>query len=259
MNYRDRLKQIMAKLADGEELTVEEAAPLFSASQATIRRDFQRLHARGEVEKTWGGVRLRGRGFNLMPPFPERQIRQNDAKAAIAAKAASLVRDGDVVMIDGGTTTVHMAAALAGRAVRIVTNSMVIAHEVDRARGRSEGAEVYLAGGHLFPQSELLVGRQARAMIESYHAQWAFISLSGIDASGVTNHEERIVEIERAMMEHAEKIVLVADHSKCGIRSMVHLCHLDEVDLWITDKAPEKGKINKALRKAGVEIVLATD
>ncbi len=259
MNYRDRLKQIMAKLADGEELTVEQASQLFSASQATIRRDFQRLHASGEVEKTWGGVRLRGRGFNLMPPFPERQIRQNEAKAAIAAKAASLVRDGDVVMIDGGTTTVHMAAALASRAIRIVTNSMIIAHEIDRLRGRKEGAEVYLAGGHLFPQSELLVGRQARTMIESYHAQWAFISLSGIDEKGVTNHEERVVEIERAMMDHAEKVVLVADHSKCGIRSMVHLCELDEADLWVTDRAPEKGKLLKALRKADVELMLVTD
>jgi DeoR/GlpR family transcriptional regulator of sugar metabolism len=254
MNHRERLKRILAAVESGDELTVDQACHRYKASPATIRRDFQRLHAAGKVDKTWGGIKARGRSFNLMPPYPVRETRQTSAKKAIATRAAALVCEGDVVFIDGGTTTFHLAPHLALKRIRVITNSLVIAHEIDRLRHDRTGAEVYLTGGMLFPQSELLVGPQARETILKYHAQWVFLSVGGLDHQGASNHEERIVDIERAMIDAAERVALLADRSKCGIRSMVHVCGWDEVDAWITDTPAKSPWLDTAV-KAGVAVL----
>jgi len=254
MNYRERIRRILAAIESGEELAVDQASRRFKVSPATIRRDFQRLHAEGRVDKTWGGIKARGRSFNLMPPYPVRESRQTAAKKDIAARAAALVQDGDVVFIDGGTTTSHLPPHLACKRIRVITNSLVIAHTMDRLRKDRPGAEVYLAGGMLFPQSELLVGPQARETLSQYHAQWAFLSAGGIDPRGASNHEERIVDVERTMIGNAERVALLADRSKCGIRSMVHVCTWEEIDAWVTD-TPAAHPCVQAAEKAGVNVI----
>lgn len=256
MRVRERLRQMLAAVEREGELTVEDACKRFGASPATIRRDFQKLHQRGEVEKTWGGVQLRTRSFNLMPPYPEREVRQSRAKQRIANTAVTLVAEGDVVFIDGGTTTVHLAAGLAHRRVRIVTNSMAVAREIERLRRGRMGAEVYLAGGMLFPNSELLVGYQTLRTLADYHAQWCFLSASGLDVEGPSNHDERVVEIERAMMARSDKVALLADHSKVGFRSMVSICPMADLDVWVTDLLPENERLGESLRVNAVQVML---
>ncbi len=255
MRVRERLRHILAVVEREGELTVEEACKRFGTSPATIRRDFQKLHQRGEVEKTWGGVQLRTRSFNLMPPYPEREIRQTRAKEQIATAAAAMVAEGDVVFIDGGTTTVHLAAGLAHRRVRIVTNSIGVAREIERLRRGRVGAEVYLTGGMLFPNSELLVGQQALRALADYHAQWCFLSASGLDAAGPSNHDERVVEVERAMIARADRVALLADHTKVGVRSMVAICSTEDLDAWITDVSPVDKLLCEALTNSGVRVI----
>lgn len=257
LSPRERRARIVAALDAGRELTVEDACRRFGASPATIRRDFLRLHTEGLVDKTWGGVRARGRSFNLMPPYPEREVRQMEAKRRIAARAAELVAEGDVVFIDGGTTTVHLAAPLAAKQIRIITNSLAIAHQADRLRKGKPGAEVYLTGGMLFPDSELLVGPRTLETLRQYQAQWAFLSVGGLDERGATNHEERIAEVEHTMIECAERTVLLADHTKCGVHTMARVCGWEEVDTWVTDAPVGKTPAGRAARKADVRIVEA--
>ncbi|GAB4249188.1 MAG: DeoR/GlpR family DNA-binding transcription regulator [Candidatus Methylacidiphilales bacterium] len=255
MRVRERLRQMLAAVEREGELTVQDACKRFGASPATIRRDFQKLHQRGEVEKTWGGIQLRTRSFNLMPPYPEREVRQTRAKQLIANAAATLVAEGDVVFIDGGTTTFHLAAGLAHRRVRIVTNSIGVAREIERLRRGRVGAEVYLAGGMLFPNSELLVGYQTLRTLADYHAQWCFLSASGLDEEGPSNHDERVVEVERAMIAGADQLALLVDHSKVGIRSMVAICPMTDLDVWVTDRMPEQESISEALKKNSVRVM----
>ncbi|MFQ3670038.1 MAG: DeoR/GlpR family DNA-binding transcription regulator [Verrucomicrobiia bacterium] len=257
MRVRERLRHILSAVEREGELTVEEACRRFGTSPATIRRDFQKLHQRGEVEKTWGGVQLRTRSFNLMPPYPEREVRQTRAKEMIAAAAVALVEEGDVVFIDGGTTTVHLAPGLAHRRVRVVTNSLGVAREIERLRRNRVGAEVYLTGGMLFPNSELVVGLQALRTLSDYHAQWCFLSGSGIDAEGVSNHDERVVEVERMMVARADRVALLADHTKVGVRSMVAICGLSELDVWVTDTVPTEVGLRQALSQEEVRVLAA--
>jgi DeoR/GlpR family transcriptional regulator of sugar metabolism len=161
-------------------------------------------------------------------------------KARIARAACALVRDGDVLIIDGGTTTLGMAAEMANRRVRILTNSLLIALQIDRLRTAREGADVFLTGGQLYPGSALLVGPQTIEDIDSCHARWAFLSAGGLDADGTTNTNQLVVECERAMIRQAEQSVVLADSSKWGRRDMVRASRWSEIAMLISDASPPR-------------------
>jgi DeoR family transcriptional regulator, ulaG and ulaABCDEF operon transcriptional repressor len=225
-----------------------------------MRRDFELLGKSGEVRREWGRLRkinvdTQAKGAPGTMPFAEREILHAEAKARIGAAAAALVGDGEGVLIDGGTTTLQMVPHLARRSVKIVTNSIAIAHAIDRARGAQLGAEVFLTGGRLHPDSFLLVGPQARAAVEHYRARWAFISAAGVDAE-VTNSNEAVVEIEQAMIARAERVVLLVDESKFGARGMVRLCELAALHTVVTDVQPGAA-MRRKLERAGVRVVVA--
>lgn len=233
-----RCREILSLLRDRQELTVEEACQLFQISQATARRDFVNLAADGLAEKTWGGLRSLDSSAAPMLPSGLREGIYTNEKQRIATRAATLCADGQIVFIDGGTTTLQLARWFANRPLRIVTNSLLIAHEIDRLRTGPTGAEVFLTGGYLYPGSGLLVGPEATASLQKYHANVAYLSVGGIHADGITNNHHLVVEVERVMIGRADRVILLADHSKFGRRELVHECSWQEVDTLVTDAAP---------------------
>jgi DeoR/GlpR family transcriptional regulator of sugar metabolism len=168
------------------------------------------------------------------PAFAKRLAENTAEKRAIAHAAAALLSDGDVVMIDGGTTTYQLCEYIAHKRIRIITNSLVIAQAVDRLKGRERGAELYLTGGILEPESNLLSGPPAEAFLQRYHANWAFLSAAGVDAGEVTNYNEAVLASERLMIEQSDRVVVLADHTKLGRRAMCVLCPLGKVDHLFT-------------------------
>jgi len=252
---RKRHQAILARLEEVRELTVEEACQLFQASPATIRRDFNELTEQGEAIKTWGGCsRSPTRDFSSMPSFADRENLFVQEKQLIAKRAAGLVSDGEVVIIDGGTTTVHMARLIAMKRIRVVTNSLVVAHQIDLEKRGRQGAEVFLTGGCLYPNSGLLAGPQTKSSLKQYHADRLFLSAGGIDAEGATNHNEMIVEAEQTMIEQSRQTVVLADASKIGVRAMCPLCPLDKIYLFITNQNRDHLSFYQAVKKSGVEI-----
>lgn len=261
MSARSRQTQLLEYLARTPEVTVEEACRLLDASPATVRRDFQRLEDEGRATRTWGGVRgvelfpLSSVSNGAMPPYTLRGTRNSEAKRKIASAAARLVSDGDVVMVDGGTTTFCLAEFLAPRPVRILTNSLAIAQEIDRQRGSGRGAEVHLTGGMLYPESSAVVGPQAEAFLRRCHAKWAFLSVGGLDAQGATNHNELILSLERVMMAQSERVALLADSSKFGQRAMGRLCPYSEIHTLITERHTHRPELLDTIAAAGVQII----
>jgi DeoR/GlpR family transcriptional regulator of sugar metabolism len=258
MSSKKRDRRILDLLAERGELTVEDTCREFSISPATARRAFAALALRGLAEKTWGGLRLPG---SDMVPSVLRETRNAEAKDLIAREAALLVQEGDVVAIDGGTSTLRLAPYLANRAVRIVTNSILIAHRIEQLRSGANGAEVFLTGGQVYPGSGLLVGPQAVENLRQYHSQWAFLSVGGLDPEGATNTNQLVVESERAILESTENAVLLADSSKWGRRDMVRQCAWHEIGRIITDRAPTgwhpplpDGRLVIAAREATVSL-----
>lgn len=256
MKRRQRLKQILELLGEEPELSLEEACRRLDASAATIRRAFVELQQSGQVERTWGGVKLAGTGtLRLGPPaFAKRLEQETLSKKAIARAAAELLRDGDVVMIDGGTTTFQLADFIALKRIRVITNSLVIAQAIDRLKAGRLGAEVSLTGGLLEPESGIVVGPQAEEFIRRYRATWAFLGAAGIDGEAATNYNEAVLASERLMISQAERLAVLADHTKLGRRAMCELCATPEVDYLFTHATPATRNEVKRIRAAGVSV-----
>lgn len=240
MKTNHRNQRILQILDQTGELSVDEACAHFGISPATARRAFTQLVEEGRAQKTWGGIQKDEETFKnpgLFTPTSWRFDTHRLEKIAIANEANERISDGMIVFMDGGTTTYHLGVLLARRPVRIVTNSLLIASEIDRLRPDSNGAEVFMTGGYLYPRSAQLVGPEAVASIHRFRATIAFLSVGGILEDGAYNNNDLVVEIERSMMVNADQTYLLADSSKFGQREMVRECTWDECDGVITNKA----------------------
>jgi DeoR/GlpR family transcriptional regulator of sugar metabolism len=253
MKWRQREELWLHRLSDGGELPVAEACSLFGISEATARRDMIRLSEKGLVNRTWGGVKMAGaKDRRSSPPaFVVREGKMAREKLAIARAAADLVSDGDVVMIDGGTTTVRLCRYLVGKRVRIITNSLAVALELEKRRVAGKGPEVLLAGGLLQPDSWLVAGPSTEDFLRRYHADWAMLSAAGLDSSGATNYEETVLASERLMIAQSRQVALMLDSAKLGVRGMCRLCAPSDLDVLVTD-ADRGHPVIRSMRHQGV-------
>jgi DeoR family transcriptional regulator, ulaG and ulaABCDEF operon transcriptional repressor len=259
MKRRQRLKHLLELLATREELSVDEACEWLAASPATIRRAFAELAQSGQVDKTWGGIRLASApAAPLAPPaFAKRLANQADEKRAIARAAAALIHEDDVVMIDGGTTTYRLAEFLAGKRIRVITNSLVIANAIDQFQGSRRGAEVLLCGGTLQPESGIVAGPAAESFLKRYQADWLLLGCAGIDTEHVTNFEEAVLASERLMIERSSRIALLADQTKLGRTAMCTLCPVRRLDHLFTGESAEQSGLLRKIERGGVTVTRA--
>jgi len=255
MIQRERQQQMLAFVDEHGVMTVEEAVDLLQASPATVRRDFNDLARRNLAERTRGGIGRVRTVFGGMLPFVRREVQFSAEKAAIAREAVKLLNPGDVLMVDGGTSTFHLAECLPDFPLRVITNSVRLAAVLGEQTYGDAAVEVFLTGGYLYPQSGLLVGPLSASNLAEYRANCAFLSVGGICEDGVFNTNEFVVESERMMIQGADKVVVLADHSKIGRRSMCRICGLDGIDTLITDAFSENVDALKALADAGVNVV----
>jgi DeoR/GlpR family transcriptional regulator of sugar metabolism len=244
MDRHQRLQTILHELEKSKMLEVDEVGVMLDISPATVRRDFNYLAKHYGVDKTWGGISLSTtkKNFDTMVPLQQRRTENIKAKKAIAEKAASLVKDGEIIFIDGGTTTLEMIPHLAERKIKIITNSILIAQRVDLLSSNFV-SEVFLTGGLLYPASGLVVGPQALECIQDFNADWTFLSVGGIAGAGATNSNVLVVETEKAMIRQSEKTAILADSSKFGKKDLVKICDLGEVDFLITESGTESDRL----------------
>lgn len=252
MNKFERHERILRLAGERGLIYLERAMQATGASQVTIRRDFVELAERGVVERVRGGVRVRKHEGSL--PFSMREVRASDAKGAIARRAVSLLRTGDVLFVDGGTTTYHICFCLPLLPLRIITNSLRLSAYLEDPAHRHPEWEVYLTGGLIQHGSAMLVGPGALHSLDFYHADWAFLSIGGIAADGLYNTSEAVVETERKMIERSDRAVILADQSKLGQRAMCRVCGVNQIDRLITNRHPGRSLVEEALKSAGCRI-----
>lgn len=214
--------------------TVTELAEVFAVSDETIRRDIKPLIAEGVLLKVHGGVMLPERLDE--PPFQRRLQENLEAKRVIAARVADLVQDGDSLILDSGTTCVHIAQALCARSqLTVVTNSA----EIARTLAPRNGNRVFIAGGELRADDSAALGESALAFIRQFHVRYAFVSVTAIDAQGrFMDAQPDDVSYSLVAFAQAERRVVVADHAKFGHTALMHAFGPEAVDLLITDQAP---------------------
>ncbi|MEI6083152.1 MAG: DeoR/GlpR family DNA-binding transcription regulator [Verrucomicrobiota bacterium] len=254
MNTLERHEQILRTLNEQGYVSVPRAAELTGASSATIRRDLAAFAKQGLARRVRGGIRLvESVG---MTPFAMRQAQSFKSKEALAQRAVQLLKAGDVIFVDGGTTTFHLGACLPAIPLRVITNSVRLAHYLDEQNQRRAEWEVFLTGGLIYPNSGLLLGPAAQASVTQYHAHWAFLSVGGITLDGLYNTTELVVETERLMIAHADQVVVLADSSKLGKHAMCQVCRLSEVDYLVTNRNDAQTPLLRQFEQAGLQIVV---
>jgi DeoR/GlpR family transcriptional regulator of sugar metabolism len=215
-------------------------AEQLSVSEMTIRRDLAGMESEGLLERVHGGAVLSQRGVEE-PGFDKKVLVQQDEKAAIAALAATMVKSGSAIGLSAGTTTVMLARQLAQvRGVTVLTNSIKVWNELQRAGdGRSRAI---LTGGDFRTPSDALVGPTADATIRSMYVDVLFLGVHGMDpVAGLTTPNISEAETNRTFIGHARRLVVLADHTKWRTVGLHILAPLSAADTIITDDgiAPE--------------------
>src|SRR5882724_4362498 len=201
-----------------------ELAKAVKVSESTLRRDLDHWHEQGLLKRIHGGAMFVGDGSTL-PALEERSSSQIAEKRIVAREAAERIRDGDAVLLDGGTTTLEVARLLVGRPLQIVTNSLPIANLFASSRE----TDLVMLGGYVYPRTGVALGPLTVRMMQDIHVHQTILSIGGLTERGLFNSNLLLVEAERQMMQCADEVVVVADHTKIGRSNLAFLCDLSAV------------------------------
>lgn len=221
---------------------ISDLAAALGVSEVTIRRDVEQLAAQGLVDKVHGGVTANTLSLTLEPPFAANSMKEQQAKDAIAQLAADLVRPGMAIALMGGSSVYALAKRLRDvPALTIVTNSVPIS-DLFAQKPRADQT-VVLAGGVRTP-TDSLVGNIASEVFSRFNLDIVFMGTHGMDSEfGFSSPNLEEAETNREVIRRSAKFVILADHSKWGVRGFSSFSTFDRADVVITSK----GLSNKAL------------
>lgn len=251
----ERHKVILSALQAKPVVTVSEMVDLTDSSQATVRRDIATLHVQQKLRRVRGGAEaiappqfmgLAGRPFsvNLSVRLPQ--------KRAIAREAVALCRDGDAIIVNGGTTTFQMVHPLATMRCQVFTNSFPIAeHLLKNSRNT-----VMLSGGTIYREQNIILSPFENDVTRNFSARRMFMGCQSIGERGVMEQDPLLIQAEEKLIGQADELVILADSTKFGKRSSLILCALDKVSTVITDEDIDDRNA-ALLEAAGVVLIVA--
>lgn len=219
----------------GGTLRISTLAEHLSVSEETIRRNLKRLASRGAVVKMHGGAKLSD--VDDEGDFLERLSLNPDAKKRVARAAADMIRDGNSIFLDVGSTTSYIADALRDHhRLMVVTNSVSVAYKLAT---RNEN-RVYMAGGELRAHDGGAFGSEALTFARNFKTDFAVLSAAGIDAaSGFMLFDLEEAMFSRAIVENARCSIVAADSSKFGRPAPINICAPTDIDVLVTDSLPD--------------------
>ncbi|MBP2169828.1 DeoR/GlpR family transcriptional regulator of sugar metabolism [Erwinia toletana] len=232
MKGQSRLDQIMDYLKSHNLVTVEQLVAAISASPATIRRDLIKLDQEGVISRTHGGVTL-NRFIPAQPTTQEKSQRHLAEKQAIAHQAASLVKSGDSVVLDAGTTMLELARELTHLQLRVITADLHIALFLSEFKQ----IEVTIIGGRIDDSSQSCIGDHGRRFLRTVYPDIAFVSCNSWSLEkGITTPTEEKAGLKQDLLVNSRRRVLLADSSKYGSWSLFCVSPLQGLTDIITDK-----------------------
>ena len=251
MNAEQRRDRLLEVVRSRGFASLPDLATELEVSESTVRRDLDQLEETGATRRTHGGVFYSGPSPKL-PHFDQRQESHWEKKRRIATVAAGLIEDGDTVLLDGGSTTYQLAQRLTGRTIQVVTNSLPVATTFTSR----DVADLVIIGGYVHSRTGVTLGPYANQMLADLNVRRAVLSVAGINERGCYNSNLLLVETERAMMEAADEVIVVADSTKFGRSSLAHLCELKEIDILVVDNEITEDWRSKVIA-AGVDLKIA--
>jgi DeoR family fructose operon transcriptional repressor len=243
-----RLEAVLRLLQNNTSASISEIADQFHVSQMTVRRDLRKLAEQGHVIRIPGGARIeRWRGMERS--FDERLEKMSPAKRSIGIAAAALIRDGESVVLDSGTTTLHVARELRSRHnVVVITFSLAVLEELASA----EEVRVELTGGVYRASSHDLIGHGVAESLRSIYADHVLFGAAAVSLTrGVMVHDP---DAQREVLQAGKQKVLLVDSSKIGIEATYRLCGIEDCDLIITDEMLPEADLARLRRMTTVQI-----
>lgn len=247
-----RIEELEAVIIQNRTISMDQLCADFGISKSTLRRDLAELVKRGRIRKIYGGVEAAPQG--KLVSFMERATTAAGAKQQIGKAAAGLVRDGDIIFLDSGTTTLYMADEIGKRKnLTVLTNNI----EVILRMLPYEDVQVIALSGMLNRKTFSFTGAEAAEALQRYNISKAFLACTGISAeSGATNSSSSESEVKRMAVARSRNVYLLADSNKFNVVSLITYCNLADIDVLITNQAPPPA-IAAALKKAGARVLLA--
>lgn len=239
-------------------VSLRELARVVQTSEVTVRRDVRALEAEGLLDRRHGGAVLPG-GFTRESGFPQKSHLATAEKTAIADLAAGLVGEGEAIVVGAGTTTQELARRLARvPGLTVVTNSLLVA----QALAHANRVEVVMTGGTLRGSNYGLVGSGAEQSLQGLRVSRAFLSGAGLTAErGLSTPNMLSASVDRALVQAAAEVVVLADHTKLGADTMFQTVPTDLITHLVTDEPPPEderaGTELEALADRGVQVSVA--
>ncbi len=225
-------------------------AEQLGVSQATIRRDLVQLDKEGRLTRVYGGAVS---GVDNDDPFADVAMVRPDEKDALAERAAELIKDGETVLLDIGTTTHQLARKLHSRSLTVITSSLVVYEELKDA----QDIQLVLLGGIVRRSYHSLVGYLTEDNLRQVHADRLFLGTSGVRPDGRVMDTTAVeVPLKRAMIAASDQVVLLADVGKFPGTGMARVCGPEDLDVVVTNASADQAT-RAALSEAGVKVIEA--
>jgi DeoR family fructose operon transcriptional repressor len=247
-----RRARVAAIVHERRAVRVKELRAELGVSLATLRRDLDELEAAGALHRVHGGaISIDHRPVEAR--FESKAEVNAHSKARIAARARELIQPGETIYLDAGSTTLALAGLIRDRVdLTVVTNSLpAMVSLVGR------GPRILVVGGELRPLSQAIVGPYTRLLLDQLYVDRAFIGTFGLSLdAGLTTTDSSEAYTKELVLSRARQVVLLADASKLGTRSFAHAGRLDQIDVLITDEAPDE-PARATFDRAAVRVIVA--
>ena len=232
----ERRNIIIERLNTDGKVVVATLSQEFGVTEETIRRDIEKLSNEGLAVKTYGGAVSNAMQTNAELPYNIRKKSNIDLKQKIAETVASMIKDGDRIMLDASSTAIYVARQIKSKKnITVITNSVEILFEL----ADKTGWTILSTGGSLREGAFSLFGSAAEKMIRDHYVDYAICSAKGIDSRmGISDSNEKDAEMKKAIFNAASTRILALDSTKFDKISFIKVCDLKEIDVIVTDKDP---------------------
>lgn len=249
----ERRKHIIDALRENGKVEVDELSETLGVSPMTIRRDLSALEEKGLVVRTYGGA-VYPDIMNYEVPVNSKEISSRSEKERIGKAASELIQEGQSIILDAGTTTLEIARNLKHkRNITVITNDIRIANELYS----NHEITLYCIGGFVQPNVGAIIGSHAESFIESINVDYAFIGAPSIDEDYIVSTPTLDKAfLKKKIMQHANVVVLIADHTKFKKRSLNRICKLEDVDILVSDSGLEE-ETKKDIGRIVKKLILA--
>ncbi|CAI3966372.1 MULTISPECIES: DeoR/GlpR family DNA-binding transcription regulator [Alteromonas] len=256
MLEKQRHQLILDILDEATFISVRDLCTQLNSSEATIRRDLNKLAAQNKLEKIRGGaqviesravsnIRLSGNAFLV-----DREKNTN-TKRMIAKAATEMCEDGESIIINGGSSTFMMSEFLVDRRMNVLTNSFVLAHELLE----NSQNQVTLPGGEVYRKQSIILSSFENDTTQNYRGSKMFMGSPGVSEFGVVEGDPLLILAEQKLRKRAEKLIVLADSSKIGVKGNLIFCGIKDVDTVITDSNADAATLQK-LEDNGVNVIV---